>query len=83
MYHQSGNAISGGENNFITPASPDTQTFKVNPLGYTGKYNDHIEPVIAMMSSLKTKITNSLEGSKADMLAKKERKLKACLPFSS
>jgi hypothetical protein len=65
MRHQSGNAISGA-NNFITPASPDTQTFKTNPLGYTGKYDNHIEPVIALMTSLRQKITNSLEGSKAD-----------------
>ena len=36
-----------------------------------------------MMTSLKAKITNSLQGSKADMLAKKETKLKACLLFAS
>jgi len=77
MQDEAGNAISGGENNFITPASADTQTFKVNPLGYTGKYDDNIEPVIAMMTSLKTKITNALQSSKADMLAKKETKAKA------
>jgi hypothetical protein len=57
-------------------------TFKTNPLCYTGKYDNEIEPVIAMMTSLKQKITNSLQGSKADLLAKKETKMKTCLPFA-
>ena len=36
-----------------------------------------------MMTSLKTKITNSLQSSKSDLAAKKETKLKACLLFAS
>jgi hypothetical protein len=36
-----------------------------------------------MMTSLKTKITNSLQSSKSDLAAKKETKLKACLQFAS
>ncbi len=36
-----------------------------------------------MMTSLKQKITNSLQGSKEDMLAKKEAKTKARLSFAS
>jgi pyridoxine 5'-phosphate synthase PdxJ len=47
---------------FTTSATQTTtQTFDVaqNALGYTGKHDEHLSPVVALLHSLKDKLRNS------------------------
>jgi hypothetical protein len=48
---------------FTTSASDTvkTETFDVaqNSLGYTGKHDEHLSPVVALLDSLKNKLRNS------------------------
>ena len=54
--------IEGTGSSFTTSGSATTtQTFEVagTVLGYTGKYDEHLAPVVALLDQLKTKLLNS------------------------
>jgi len=54
--------IEGTGSSFTTSGSTTTaQTFEVAGyvLGYTGKYDEHLAPVVALLDQLKTKLLNS------------------------
>ena len=54
--------IDGTGSAFTTSGSvTTTQTFEVagSVLGYTGKYDEHLAPVVDLLDQLKTKLLNS------------------------
>jgi len=72
MEDQDGIKIEGPRNTFTTSGT-GTQTFKVvgTPLGYTGKYDDHLGPVVSLLQSLRSKLVNAMKTSQDDVDRKK------------
>jgi hypothetical protein len=69
---QNGVTIPGAVNQFTTTTT-QLQTFKVDGtlLGYKGNHDEHLAPVVGLLSSLKIKLQNSIIASRNEVATKK------------
>jgi len=72
MQDRNGVTIPGAVNQFTTTQT-QLQTFKVDGtlLGYKGNYDEHLAPVVGLLSSLKIKLQNAIIASKNEVATKK------------
>jgi hypothetical protein len=70
---QDGIKIEGSSNSFTTSGS-GTATYKVDgtPLGYNGRYDEHLAPIVEILFSLRQKLINVMRSSEADVQAKQD-----------
>ena len=70
---QDGIKIEGSSNSFTTSGS-GTATYQVDgrPLGYNGRYDGHLAPVVEILFSLRQKLIDAMTSSQADVKAKKD-----------
>jgi len=77
LLDKDGSLIEGSENTFLTPDSSTAGSdvvFKVlgTPLGYNGKYDSHLAPIIEILDQLRAKLIAQMQASQQDVQAKTE-----------
>ena len=73
---QDGNTLPGSQNQFTTTAASGVQTFKVvgTVMGYEGKHDEHLAPIVDLLESLKEKLRKTLTAVQSEVAESKKKR---------
>jgi len=76
MEDKDGNTLPGSQNQFTTTAASGVQTFKVvgNVMGYEGKHDEHLAPIVDLLESLKEKLRKTLTAVQSEVAESKKKR---------
>jgi len=76
MEDKDGTTLAGSQNQFTTTSEKGTVTLKVpgSPMGYEGKHDEHLAPIVDLLESLKDKLRKAVTVSQNDVAEKKKKR---------